>query len=56
MNRMNHGVSTMIKKGKATPIRSIEDFLDFKGKGDDKNKIVSMNTKKKTKKVEKECE
>lgn len=52
---MNHGVSTMIKKGKATPIRSIEDFLDFKGKGNDKNKIVPMNTKKKTR-VEKECE
>ncbi len=53
---MNNGISTMIKKGKATPIRSIEDFLDFKGKGNDKNKIVPMNTKKKTKKVEKECE
>jgi len=50
---MNYGVSTMIKKGKATPIRSVEDFLDFKGKGDDKNKIVPRNTKKKTKKVEK---
>lgn len=52
---MNHGVSTMIRKGKATPIRSIEDFLDFKGKGNDKNKIMPMNTKKK-KKIEKECE
>ena len=53
---MNYGVSIMIKKGKATPIRSIEDFLDFKGKGDDRDKIVPMNTKKKTKKGEKQCE
>ncbi len=43
---MNYGATTMIKKGKATPIRSIEDFLDFKC--GDKGKIVPVNTKKKT--------
>ena len=45
---MNYGVTTMIKKGKAIPIKSIEDFLDFKGV--DKDKIIPMNTKKKIKK------
>lgn len=43
---INHGVSTMIKKGKAIPIKSIGDFLDFKG--GDKRKIVAVKTKKKT--------
>ena len=47
---MNYGVTTMIKKGKAKPIRSIEDFLEFKG--GNKRKIVSMSTKKKTMKDE----
>ena len=42
---MNYGVSTMIKQGKATPIKSIGDFLDFKG--GDKSKIVTVKTKKK---------
>ena len=42
---MNYGVTTRMKKGKATPIRSLADFLDFK-RGD-KSKIVAMNTKKK---------
>lgn len=51
---MNYGVTTRMKKRKATPIRSIEDFLDFKG--GDKSQIVYMNTKKKVKKDEKECE
>lgn len=37
----------MIKKGKAIPIKSIEDFLDFRG--GDKSKIVTVKTKKKTK-------
>ena len=27
---MNYGLTTRMKKGKATPIRSIKDFLDFK--------------------------
>lgn len=51
---MNYGTTTMIKKGKATPIRSIEDFLDFKG--GDKGKIVPVNTKKKIKNDEDQCE
>ncbi|MBI4023626.1 MAG: EcoRV family type II restriction endonuclease [Verrucomicrobia bacterium] len=51
---MNYGVTTRIKKGKATLIRSIEDFLDFK-RGD-KSKIVPMNTKKKTRKDREPCE
>jgi len=42
---MNYGITTMIRKGKVIPIRSIEDFLDFKG--GDKNLIVPMKTKKK---------
>lgn len=42
---MNHGVTTMLRKGKTTQIRSLEDFLAFK-KGD-KSKIVPMKPKKK---------
>lgn len=42
---MNHNVTTWMKKGKATPMRSIEDFLDFKG--GDKSLIVPVKTKKK---------
>lgn len=48
---MNYGVTTMIKKGMAKPIRSIEDFLEFKG--GDKRKIVSKSTKKKIREGEK---
>lgn len=44
---MNYGRTTMMKKGQATPIRRIEDFLDFKG--GDKNLVVSMTTKRKKK-------
>ena len=51
---MNYGVTTRLKKGKATPIRSIEDFLDFK-RGD-KRRIVPMTTKRKTKIAEAQCE
>jgi hypothetical protein len=43
---MNYGVTTMMKNGRATPIRSIEDFIDFKG--GDKSKIVPMRSKKKS--------
>ncbi len=50
---MNHGVATTIKDGKATPIRSIEDFVAFKG--GDGRKIVRTKTKKRTRKDEK-CE
>jgi len=51
---MNYGVTTRMKKGKATPIRSLADFLDFK-RGD-KSKIVPMNTKKKAKAGDQRCE
>ena len=51
---MNHGVTTMMKKGQAVPIKSIEDFLEFK-KGD-KSKIVPIKTKRKNQKAEAECE
>jgi len=51
---MNYGVTTRMKKGKATPIRSIEDFLDFK-RGD-KSQIMPMKRKKKLNKDEEECE
>lgn len=51
---MNYGVTTMMKKKKATPIRSISDFLDFKG--GDRNKIVAVRTKKKGNTEEAECE
>lgn len=44
---MNYGITTRMKNGKATPIRSLADFLDFK-RGD-KGKIVPVNTKRKTK-------
>jgi hypothetical protein len=45
---MNYGVTTMKKKGKAVPIRRLEDFIDFKG--GDKSLIVPMITKKRRKK------
>jgi len=45
---MNYGLTTMMKKGQATTIRRIEDFLEFRG--GDKNLIVSMTTKRKKKK------
>jgi hypothetical protein len=50
---MNHGVTSRLKRGKASPIRSIKDFLDFK-RGD-KRRIVPMTTKKKTKTAEAVC-
>jgi len=42
---MNYGLLKMKKKGKVKPIRSVEDFLDFKHS--DKTKIVPVKTKKK---------
>lgn len=47
---MNHGLVTVIKDGKAVPIRSIKAFLEFKGA--DNRKIVPVKTKKKTRKGE----
>ena len=41
---MNYRVTTMMKKGRAIPIQSIEDFIDFKG--GDKSKIVPVRSKK----------
>lgn len=51
---MNYGVTTMMKKGKATPIRNLADFLDFKRV--DKGKIVPIKSKKKSRDQGKECE
>lgn len=51
---MNYGITTMLKKGKATPIRNLGDFLDFKGA--DKNMIVPIKSKKKSRDAEAECE
>lgn len=51
---MNYGVTTRMKKGKATQIRSLADFLDFK-RGD-KSMIVAMSTKKKAKAGDEPCE
>jgi len=51
---MNYGVTTMIKKGKAIPIRSLEDFLEFKA--GDKSKVVPLRSKKKSRGEEGLCE
>ena len=50
---MNYGLLKMKMKGKVKPIRSIEDFLDFKHS--DKTKIVPVKTKKKNNN-EQQCE
>ena len=42
---MNYNVTTMLKAGKVTPIRRIEDFLEFKG--GNQSLIVPMKTKRK---------
>lgn len=41
---INYGVSTMIKDGKAVPIKRLEDFIEFKG--GDKSMIVPIKTKR----------
>ena len=46
---MNHGSATMIKDGKASKITTLKDFLEFKGRNDLLDKIISKNTNKKTK-------
>lgn len=51
---MNHGVSTMIRDGKAVPIRTLADFIEFKG--GDKSDIVPVRTKTKPAKVKPPCE
>jgi hypothetical protein len=50
---MNYGITTMMRAGKATPIRSLGNFLDFKG--GDKSRIVPIRSKRKTP-DEEECE
>ncbi|MDE2999521.1 MAG: restriction endonuclease [Gemmatimonadota bacterium] len=45
---MNYNVTTMLKAGKVTPIRRIEDFLEFKG--GNPSLIVPMKTKRKGRK------
>jgi len=46
---INHGSVTMIKDGKATKITTLKDFLEFKGRNDLLEKIVSKTSNKKTK-------
>lgn len=44
---MNYG-STMKRKGKAVPIRSLADFLEYKGKKNLRGEIVAARPKRKT--------
>ena len=44
---INHGSATMIKDGKTTKITTLNDFLEFKGRKDLLEKIVSKNSNKK---------
>ncbi len=46
---INHGSATMIKDGKPIKITTLKDFLDFKGRTDLWNKIISKTYNKKTK-------
>lgn len=46
---INYGTATMIKNGKTIKITSLKDFLEFKGRSDLWNRIVSKNSEKKTK-------
>jgi len=46
---INHGSATMIKDGKATKITTLKDFLEFKGRTDLWDKIVSKSSNKKSK-------
>lgn len=45
---INHGSATMIKDGKPIKITTLKDFLEFKGRQDLLDKIVSKTYKKKT--------
>ncbi len=45
---MNYGVATTIKDGAARPIRSIDEFLEFKGAS--KRRVVRMKTKRRARK------
>ncbi|MFP9097536.1 type II restriction endonuclease [Flavobacterium sp. RHBU_24] len=44
---INHGSATMVKDGKPTKITTLKDFLEFKGRIDLWDKIVSRKTYKK---------
>ncbi len=44
---INYGFATMVKNGKPTKIKTLEDFLEFKGRTDLLEKIVSRATYKK---------
>jgi hypothetical protein len=46
---INYGSATMIKDGKPKKITTLKDFLEFKGRVDLWNKIVTKSAKKKTK-------
>ena len=46
---INHGSATMLKDGKMTKITTLKDFLEFKGRTDLWEKIVSKSSNKKTK-------
>lgn len=46
---INHGVATMIKDGKPTKITTLKDFLEFKGRADLWDKIISKTYNKKAK-------
>lgn len=45
---INHGFATMVKEGKVTKITNLKDFLEFKGRTDLWDKIVSRKTSKKS--------
>lgn len=46
---INHGSATMIKDGKPIKITTLKDFLEFKGRTDLWDKIVSKTSNRKTK-------
>lgn len=46
---INHGAATMVKDGKPTKITSLKDFLEFKGRTDLWDKIISKTSYKKKK-------
>jgi hypothetical protein len=46
---INHGSATMVKDGKPTKITTLKDFLEFKGRTDLWDKLISKTYNKKTK-------
>lgn len=46
---INYGTASMVKNGKTIKITTLKDFLEFKGRTDLWNKIVSKTSNKKTK-------